>query len=541
MDKLNAIANQLAAIWKRISFNQRVSIVLVAVAAVIGLWVFAKVSHRPSRALLYPELLDPTDAAAIAEKLRDEGVAFEVRDGGRRIYVPAQRVDMLRLAMAGAGLPANTGGTGWGDVFDKRGLGGQSETMVNINKLRALQGELARTISSLSGVHAARVHLVMPEEPLFKTDKKPAKASIVLTLKPGYGLGPAERDGIRYLVASAIDGLKTNNITILDQDGQLLAKPTDEGSLVDVGGDQIALARGIESDLLAKIRAPLDAAVGPDNWSGSCTVELKTQSVKTEETKNTDGATVTEEISKSKSEGESRAAGGEPGAVPNLDVSASGGGSTRGSSDTTETTVTHTAPNTTTTTTVVPPGSIKKVSASVILNKDRKPTTADGTTLSVADVKTLVETVIMYDSVRGDKVSVTEASFVEAKTADENVPSAPSPIMGGIAKHGPAVILSIALLGFLWAFMKKSKYAEHTPVIAAPVRTSAAAPASGGGKAAESMFPEAIASDKKVKQIFEEIVLEESEAELRGLREAMGQLAEQRPEAVAAVIREWIS
>ena len=227
MDKLNAMANQLAAIWKRISFNQRVSIVLVAVAAVIGLWIFAKVSHHPSRAVLYPELLDPTDAAAIADKLRDEGVAFEVRNGGRCIYVPAQRVDELRLAMAGAGLPANTGGTGWGDVFDKGGLGGQSETMLNINKLRALQGELARTISSLSGVRGARVHLVMPKKPLFKADEEPAKASIVLTLKPGYGLGPSERDGIRYLVASAIEGLKANNITILDQDGQVLAKPTE--------------------------------------------------------------------------------------------------------------------------------------------------------------------------------------------------------------------------------------------------------------------------------------------------------------------------
>ncbi len=541
MDKFNAIANQLAAIWKRISFNQRVSIVLVAVAAVIGLWVFAKVSHRPSRALLYPQALEPADAAAIADKLRDEGLAFEVRDGGRRIYVPAQRVDELRLTMAGAGLPTNTGGTGWGDVFDKRGLGGQSDTMVNINKLRALQGELARTISSLTGVRGARVHLVMPEKPLFKADQEPAKASIVLTLKPGYGLGPTERDGIRYLVASAIEGLKTNNITILDQDGQLLAKPTEEGSLADTGGDQIALARGIEKDFLAKVRAQLDAAVGPDNWSGSLTVELNTESLRKQETRNTDGATVTEEITKTKSEGESRVASGEPGAVTNLDVTASGGGSTRGSSDTSEVTHTETVPNTTTTTTVVPPGSIKKVSASVILNKDRKPTTKDGTTLSVVDVKTLVEAVIMFDALRGDKVNVAEASFVEAAATDEQGASAPNPIMTGIAKHGPAVILSMALLGFLWVFMKKAKYGEHVPQIAAPVMTAAAAPAGGGGKAAESMFPEAIASDKKVKQIFEEVVFEESEAELRGLREAMGQLAEQRPEAVAAVIREWIS
>ena len=93
MDKLNALAQQVAAIWKRIGFNQRVSIVLVAVVAFIGLWVFARVAYRPSTALLYPQALDPDDAAAIADKLRDEGVTFKVRDVGRRIYVPSQRVD----------------------------------------------------------------------------------------------------------------------------------------------------------------------------------------------------------------------------------------------------------------------------------------------------------------------------------------------------------------------------------------------------------------------------------------------------------------
>ncbi len=540
MDKLNAIGKQLAAIWKRIGFNQRVSIVLVAVVGLLGLWMFARLSHRPSSALLYPQALDPGDAAAIADMLRDENVKFEVRNGGRRIYVPAHRVNELRLTMAGAGLPASTGGTGWGDIFDKGGLGGQSETMVNINKLRALQGELARTISALAGVQSARVHLVMPKERLFKQDQEPAKASIVLTLRPGYGLGPSEISGIRYLCASAIEGLKTNNITILDGTGQILAKPRGKDTILDVGSEQFALTRHVEKQLAEKIAAQLDPAIGPGNWTATVTVDLNNESLETEEIKSTGGAVIEEETSERKSDSSKGAAGGEPGAVPNVDVSAAGGGSSGHSTDATTTMRTRTMPNTTTRKVVVPPGSIKKVSASVIVNKDRKPTAADGTTLSVSDVEELVKAVIMYDPTRNDQVSVHEASFVKAETGDQQLAEPPSPIMTAVAKHGPAAIVSIALLGFLWVVMKKTRYADHGPEATRTVIAATAAAAPGGGER-ETVIPDAVTSDRKVQEIFNDIVLEDSEAELRGLREAMNKLVEQKPESIAAVIRQWIS
>jgi flagellar M-ring protein FliF len=533
MDKLNAMMKQLAAIWKRISFNQRVSIVLVAVAAFVGLWIFARLSHQPSQAL------DQADAAAIADKLRDENVPFQIRDGGRRIYVPSQRVDELRLAMASAGLPANAGGTGWAEIFNKRGLGGQSETMINLNKLRALQGELARTISSLAGVQSARVHLVMPEHTLFEKDQKPAKASVLLTLRPGYELGPAEVSGIRYLCASAIEGLKTGNITILDGNGQVLAKPRDDETMLDMTSEQFALARSVEKQLTDKIAAGLDPALGPGNWTAAVTVELDAKSLETQETTSKSGVVVEEETSEHKSQSTESTSSGEPGAVPNIDVSASGGGSGGGSTDTEKTMRMRTVPDTTVRKTVVPPGSIKTVSASVIINKDRKPTTENGTTLSVAAVEELVKAIIMYDSTRGDQVSVQEASFVKAAAADATAASMPSPVITAIAKHGPAAIVSIALLGFLWVFMKKTRYADHGAQLGAAM---AAAGAGGGpGPHRKVVLPDGSASDKRVQEIFDDIVLEDAEAELRGLREAMAKLAEEKPESVAAVIRDWLS
>jgi flagellar M-ring protein FliF len=537
MDKFNAILKQLAAIWKRISFTQRVSIVLVAIVAFVGLWVFASLSHRPSMTMLYPQALDPADAAAIADKLRDEGVKFEVRDGGRRLYVAAHLVNELRLTMAAAGLPAEAGGSGWGDIFDKGGLGGKSETEVNIGKLRALQGELSQTISALASVQSVRVHLVMPEESLFKQDQKPAKASVLLSLRPGYDLGPAEISGIRYLCASAIEGLQTNNITILDNSGRILAKPRENDSMLDDGSEQYALTRQIERQFDEKIGGLLDKALGPNNSWVEVSVELDNQSLHKELTKSSEGATLEEEIVETKSDSTKPGQGGEPGAVPNITAGAdTGGGSGGRSSDASTTTRTRTAPSTETTQLIVPPGALKRVSASVFINVDRKPTTADGQTVSIAQVEELVKAVIMYDETRNDLVSVQELSFYEAPASAAELAKPPSAIMTSIARHGPAAIISIALLGFLWIVMKKVKYAD-----AGAGPKTAPSSASGGGRHAGGLdIPEPIASSKKVQEIFSDIELEEGEAELRGLREAMAKLADQKPESVAAVIRQWV-
>lgn len=172
----------------------------------------------------------------------------------------------------------------------------------------------------------------------------------------------------------------------------------------------------------------------------------------------------------------------------------------------------------------------------------------DGTPLTTAAVESLVKAVIMFDEVRGDQVSVNEVSFVPVEKSETQAASMPNPIMTGVAKHGPAAIVSIALLGFLWVFMKKAKFADHGSALApatasggASIRRVSHSGSGGGGGEADSSMLEVAASDKRVKQIFDEIVLDENESELRGLRDAMSRLADQKPESVAAVIREWIS
>ena len=374
----------------------------------------------------------------------------------------------------------------------------------------------------------------MPKRALFKQDEEPAKASVVLNLRPGHALGPSEVNGIRYLCASAIEGLKTNNITILDGTGRMLARPRDSDSMLEGSGEQLVLTRQVEKQFTDKIAGMLSTTLGPNTWV-EVSVELDNQSLRRELTKSSDGATLEEEYVETKRDSTKAGAGGEPGAAENIDASAAVGGPGGRSTDSTTTTRVRYHPDTTVETSEILAGSIKKVAASVTIDKERKPATEGG--VSVADVEELVKGVIMYDETRGDQVIVREASFYKGEERDEQLVTPPNPIITAIAKHGPAAIVSMALLGFLWVVMKKTRYAEHGPGPAQRVVAAAAAAAPGETGGVVSV---PAASDTKVQEIFKDIVLEDAEAELCGLREAMGRLAEQKPESVAAVIRDWI-
>ena len=159
------------------------------------------------------------DSAAIAKELDREGVTYELRNDGNIIMVPGDRVARLRMTLAENGLPKG-GGVGY-EIFDKSDALGTTSFVQNINNLRALEGELARTIRALDRVQAARVHLVMPERPLFSRDKIDPSASIVLKVRGT--LEAAQVRAIRHLVATAVNGLSPQRISIVDEQGQLLA------------------------------------------------------------------------------------------------------------------------------------------------------------------------------------------------------------------------------------------------------------------------------------------------------------------------------
>src|SRR5438309_3914401 len=159
------------------------------------------------------------DSAAIVKDLERQAIPYELKNDGVIVLAPKDRVPRLRMTLAENGLPKG-GGVGY-EIFDKSDALGATSFVQNINHLRALEGELARTIRSLDRVQAARVHLVLPERPLFSRETPEASASIVLKVRGR--LEPQQVNAIRHLAASAVNGLKPERVSIVDETGRLLA------------------------------------------------------------------------------------------------------------------------------------------------------------------------------------------------------------------------------------------------------------------------------------------------------------------------------
>ena len=215
----------------------------------------------PGMTLLFADL-DTADSGQIVAKLENMGVPYELRGNGNQILVPSDQVLRLRLSVAQEGLPS--GGSMGYELFDRSESLGTSNFVLNIHRLRALEGEIARTIASLSNVRAARVHLVLPKRELFSRDKQEPSASILLQMRGGYRLTKSEVFAIQHLVASAVPKLRPSRISILDGQGTLLAAGRDDDVMAfgssSMGGEDLTAA--YEARLGRKLEEMLERVVG---------------------------------------------------------------------------------------------------------------------------------------------------------------------------------------------------------------------------------------------------------------------------------------
>ena len=211
----------------------RLMAMVAVTAALIGFFAFVIMRvTTPQMTTLFTDLsLD--DSSAIVKDLERQAIPYELRDDGSVIMVPKDKVTRLRMHLAEGGLPKG-GGVGY-EIFDKSDALGTTSFVQNINRLRALEGELARTIRSIDRIQDARVHLVLPDRPLFARDAPEPSASIVLRVRGS--LEPQQVRAIRHLVASAVTGLKPQRVSIVDENGQLLADG-EAGDSENVIGDE---------------------------------------------------------------------------------------------------------------------------------------------------------------------------------------------------------------------------------------------------------------------------------------------------------------
>lgn len=227
--------------------------------ALVGFFAFVimRVS-QPTMGVLFTDL-QGGDASTIARDLETRGIRYETRDDGQTVLVPKADIAKVRMELAGKGLPSG-GGVGY-EIFDKGDAFSTTSFVQNINHLRALEGELSRTIRTIGRVQSARVHLALPERRLFARDKEAARASIVLKLRGE--LGNDQVQAIRHLVASAVEGLTPENVSIVDERGRLLANGGGTGGEAGQGSADTEEKRvGIERRLRAQVEEIVAGIVG---------------------------------------------------------------------------------------------------------------------------------------------------------------------------------------------------------------------------------------------------------------------------------------
>src|SRR5439155_1685977 len=254
-----------------LSIMQRVTIVAAALVVGAGIFAFVQWKRESDFRPLYTALASE-DAGAVVQKLREGGVDFRLSESGSTVLVPSAKLAEMRLEMAAAGLP-KSGRIGF-ELFDKTNFGA-TEFVEHINYRRALEGELERTVMSLAEVEQARVHVTFPKESVYLESRQPARASVVVHLRPGATLLPQNVVAIEHLVASAVEGFTPEAVSVLDVRGNLLSRVRAAAAAdgAESSDRLLEIRQGIERDLVAKINSTLEPLLGANKFRAGAAVE----------------------------------------------------------------------------------------------------------------------------------------------------------------------------------------------------------------------------------------------------------------------------
>ncbi len=408
----------------------RLAIMGVVVLGLIGFLVFfgTKLS-TPSMTTLYNELAQ-SDAAGIVQELESRNIPFKISQNGTQIAVPAERVMQLRLELAQQGLPS--GGSVGYELFDDTDTLGSTNFMQNVNLVRALEGELARTISSIGTVKKARVHLVMPRRELFSREKQEPSASVVLQMRGPARLTIEQVAAVQHLVASAVPQLTPNRISIVDNKGSLLSSGFESSDPVAGRQAKVDERRNrLEGKMARTIEELLEKTVGFARVRAEVSLDMNFDRVSTQtEEYNPDGQVVrstnsVEETANSKdSEGEPPISVGTNLPDPNLGTgdTASRTENQNRTEETTNFEISKTVTNH-----IREGGEVEKLSVAVLvdevqlLNEDGELISQKRTEEEMRLLATLVRSAIGFDEDRGDKVELIQMKFASFDAPEEKL------------------------------------------------------------------------------------------------------------------------
>jgi len=539
---LGAVALQsLVSFLKGLGAARLTAMVAVA-AALIGFFGFVIMRvTTPQMTTLFTDL-SFEDSSGIIKELERQAIPFELRNDGAVIMVPKDKVTRLRMKLAEGGLPKG-GGVGY-EIFDKSDALGTTSFVQNINHLRALEGELARTIQAIDRIQAARVHLVLPERPLFARETPEPSASIVLRVRGA--LEAQQIRAIRHLVASAVNGLKPQRVSIVDETGQLLADGAGGDADNAIGDERRA---SFEKRMRSQIEAIVSSVVG----AGRARVELSadfdynkiTQTsdrfdpegrvLRSSQTREESSATVD-------SNGQVTVANDLPGAQTGTAANP------RDQSKKTEETNNYEISRTTKTE-VTEVGRVNRISVAVLVDgsysKNEKGELAytERGKEELDRIAALVRSAIGFDQKRGDQVEVVNLKFAEAPAV---IPiSEPSGLLGmlqftkddvmNVIELGVMLLLGLVVLFMVIRPLVKRILAEEE---AAATAANGALPALADGS---TPVASAIGADTAgaTNQMLD-VAQVQGQVHAQSVQR-VGELAERNPTETVAIVRQWLS
>jgi flagellar M-ring protein FliF len=445
------LLNQLLQVFKNLQgLGQRRLMILggvaaVSIAIVLGAAFFV---NKPAQETLYVGL-EKTDLNQISMVLAENNVDFQVGTDGTSLTVPAGTTGKARLLLAERGLPNSTN-AGY-ELFDNVGSLGLTSFMQEVTRVRALEGEIGRTITSINGISAARVHLVMADVGNFrKPDQKPT-ASVMIRASAAAGQKAAQ--SIRHLVASAVPGLAVDDVTILDSTGQLLASGDDPSN--SQYNRSLSVVQNVQGDIEGNINKALAPFLGTDNFRSSVTADLNTDSQQTQETKYDPDSKVersvrtTKDLSSSQQNQSDNAATVEQNVPQAAPQSGGGGPQSQDKSDKREEQTNYEI-NSKTTATVRNGYRIDKLSIAVVVNKGRlaqmvgQPADQKKIDAYLAEMQKIVASAAGVDASRGDVVTVNAMDFLDDQLLSDSA-SGPT-VMEMLSANLAGIINSLAFV-----------------------------------------------------------------------------------------------
>jgi flagellar M-ring protein FliF len=373
----------------------------------------------PQMVPLYTEL-SVEDSAAIVKALERQGIPYDIKNDGAIVMAPKDQVPRLRMRLAEGGLPK--GGSVGYEIFDKSDALGATSFVQNINHLRALEGELARTIRALDRVQAARVHLVLPQRPLFSREKAEPSASIVLKVRGALELQQVR--AIRHLVASAVNGLKPQRVSVVDEGGRLLADGSTDDPTGSIAVDERKAA--FERNLREQVESIVTSVVGAGRARVQLTADFDFNRItETSDKFDPEGRVVRSSQTREEVLGGGDGTGGTVSVgneLPGANTRQAEQQQQREQNRKSEEIVNYEISRTTKTE-VIEGGRVKRISVAVVVdgvygkNDKGEPTYQPRGKEEIDRIAALVRTAIGFDQKRGDQVEVANLRFAEAPVA----------------------------------------------------------------------------------------------------------------------------